>query len=92
MPRAMRVSEGCLSASSELRQSYNIIVTQTLPKHRLFNQSSPIAEEIFKYNTVRSILGPKARQQQAHYGRQILLLAHHLLAQVCLDSCEHGTN
>ena len=92
MPRAMRVSEGCLSASSELRQSYNIIVTQTLPKHRLFNQPSPIAEEFFKYNTVRLILGPKARQQQAHHGRQILLLAHHLLAQVCLDSCEHGTN
>jgi len=62
------------------------------PQHHPFNQPSHITEETFENNTARLISRPTSRQQQVQHGRQILLLAHHLLAQVCLDSCEHGMN
>lgn len=90
MPRRARVQR-CLSASNdELRRSYiqrpHHQTLQALPVQPILS----CCRGFFEYNTARLNLGPKALQQQAQHGRQILLLAHHLLAQVCLDSYEHG--
>jgi hypothetical protein len=63
------------------------IITTKRPQHHLClydKHTVPFATQP-KHNKPSFLIAKAARQQQAQHGRQILVLAHHLLAQVCID-------